>query len=60
MKKLIFSVLGIVGMLCSTSCSDESIVQDVKGDQTVQFTVELNDGSDASRAISDGQTVDKV
>lgn len=60
MKKLIFSVLGIVGMLCSTSCSDESIVQDVKGDQTVQFTVELNDGSDASRAISDGQTVDRV
>ena len=61
MKKILLTMLGVVGMLCSTSCSDESIVQDVEGDQTVQFTVELNDGSDASRAtISDGTTVSEL
>ena len=60
MKKILLTMLGVAGILCSTSCSDDSIVKDVEGDQTVQFTVALTDGSDASRAISDGTTVDKL
>lgn len=60
MRKLFFSMLGTGALLFSTACSDESIVQDVKGDQSVQFTVELTDGSDASRAISDGLSVDEL
>ncbi len=60
MKKILLTMLGVAGILCSTSCSDEEIVSNVEGDAMVQFTVELSDGSDASRAISDGQTVDKL
>lgn len=60
MKKLLLSMLSISALLFSTACSDEDIVKGGDGEQMVQFTVSLNDGSDASRSISDGQTVDKV
>lgn len=60
MKKLFFTMLGVCAMLCATSCSDETIVSTVEGESMVEFTVELTDGSDASRAISDGLTVEEL
>ena len=60
MKKLFFTMLGVCAMLCATSCSDETIVSSVEGESMVEFTVELTDGSDASRAISDGLTVEQL
>lgn len=60
MKKLLLSMFSISALLFSTACSDEDIVKGGDGEKMVQFTVSLNDGSGASRSISDGQTVDKV
>ena len=60
MKKLFLTMLGVSAMLCSTSCSDEEIVASVEGEAMAQFTVELTDGSDASRAISDGLSVSEL
>ena len=60
MKKLFLTMLGVSAMLCSTSCSDEEIVASVEGEAMAQFTVELTDGSDASRAISDGLSVTEL
>ena len=61
MKKLFLTMLGVCAMLCSTSCSDEEIVvASSESEAMVELTVALNDGSDASRAISDGKTVDWV
>ncbi len=61
MKKVLFSLLSAAALLCSTSCSDEAVVSpEVGGESLVQFTVELNDGTSASRAISDGSGVNKL
>ena len=59
MKKLFLTMLGVSAMLCSTSCSDESIAPVSEGEAMVQFAIEL-DGVNASRAVSDGTTVNTV
>ncbi len=60
MKKILLTMLGVAGILCSTSCSDEEIVSNLEGDAVAEFTVELSDGNDASRAISDGLSVNEL
>ena len=60
MKKFFLTMLGVSAMLCSTSCSDESIAPASEGEAMAQFTVELTDGSDASRAVSDGLKVTEL
>ena len=60
MKKTLFSLLSATALLWSTSCSDEAVVAAVDGEALVQFNVELADEGVASRAISDGTTVNKL
>ena len=60
MKKTLFSLLSATALLWSTSCSEEAIAPSVGEEAAVQFNVQLSDGSSASRAISDGTTVNKL
>ena len=60
MKKTLFSLLSATALLWSASCSDDAIVSHAGGDTLVQFNVELADGSSASRAISDGSSVNHL
>ena len=60
MKKTLFSLLSATALLWSTSCSDDAIVSHAGGDTLVQFNVELADGGVASRAISDGSSVNQL
>ena len=62
MKKTLFSLLSAIALLWSTSCSEEAIAPSVGEEATVQFNVQLSDGSSASRAtnIGKGTTVNKL
>ncbi len=60
MKKLFITMLSIVAILCTTACSDEKFATETEGEEMIEFTVQLSDGVDASRAISDGLTVEEL
>ncbi len=59
-KKLFFGLFAATGMLFATSCSDDEL-QSIQSGNEAQVTFALGlEGGIASRAISDGMSVDKL